>query len=143
MYRKTSHAAQFPKSCALNGVVYLILVIELFQQQCVILKGMFQSDWIKQHVIIIGIDPLLSNSAMCKHLCLENIKKLYTSSGKFDDQHHYKNIIESALVSTPERFNNNMDLLWLSERPLQENHYVYLLKLWMLKVICCPPVGCC
>ena len=37
-------------------------------------------------MVTIGFDQSLSNSAMYEHICLENIKKLYKSSGKFDDQ---------------------------------------------------------
>ena len=44
---------------------------------------------------------------MYKHRCLENIKKLYTSVVKYDDQHQYKAIIEAALVSTTDIFTDN------------------------------------
>ena len=39
---------------------------------------------------------------MYEHGCLENIKKLYTSTGKCDDKQQYKTIIKSSMVSTPE-----------------------------------------
>ena len=42
-----------------------------------------------------------------KHRRLENIKKLYKTGGKYDDQHQYKDIIESAMVSTTEVCNDN------------------------------------
>ena len=58
-----------------------------------IIKWLLQSDRLKQHMVTIGIDPLLSNNTMYKHICLENNKKLYTSSGKCDNQQHYKDII--------------------------------------------------
>ena len=41
---------------------------------------------------------------MYEHICLENINKLYTSDGKWDNQQQYKDILEAAMVSTTERF---------------------------------------
>ena len=37
----------------------------------------------------------------------ENIKKLYTSAVKYDDQLQFKAIIEASMVSNPERFTDN------------------------------------
>ena len=37
-------------------------------------------------MVTIGVDQSLSNSAMYGHRCLENIKKLYKSDVKCDDQ---------------------------------------------------------
>ena len=56
-------------------------------------------------MVIIGMYKLLSNSDLYEHRCLENIKKLYKSAGKCDDQHQSKSIIEAAMVSTPEGLN--------------------------------------
>ena len=58
--RETSHDAQCSKARALTKVVDLILEIESFQQIFVILKGLLNSDRIKQHMITIGIYQLLS-----------------------------------------------------------------------------------
>ena len=52
----------------------------------------------------VGVDRSLSNSEMYEHICIENIRKLYNSSGKFDEQKQYKAIIKEAMVSTPEGF---------------------------------------
>ena len=46
-------------------------------------------------MVTIGIDQSLSNNSMYEHICLESIKKLYTSAGEFDDQQQFKAIIES------------------------------------------------
>ena len=45
-------------------------------------------------MVTLVLDQLLSNSAMCEHICLENIKKLYKYSGECEYQQHYKAIIE-------------------------------------------------
>ena len=84
MDEKTAHAAQCSKSRALTKLIDLIPDIESFEQKCVILKDMFQSEQLKQHMVTIGIYKLLCNNAMYEHRCLENIKKIYTSSEKFD-----------------------------------------------------------
>ena len=44
---------------------------------------------------------------MYDHRCLVNVKKLYTSAGKFDYHLQFKAIIEASMVSTPDRFTNN------------------------------------
>ena len=51
---------------------------------------------------------------MYKHRCLENINKLYTSTGKYDDQLQFKSILEASMFSTPERFTDNSPM---SPRP--------------------------
>ena len=53
---KTAQAAQCSKSRALTKVIDLILDIESFEQQCVMLKDLLQSDRLKQHILTIGID---------------------------------------------------------------------------------------
>ena len=58
-------------------------------------------------MVTIGVEQSLSNSVMYKHRCLENIKKLYRTTGKCDDQQQYKAILETAIVSTPEEFTDN------------------------------------
>ena len=55
----------------------------------------------------IGIDKSFRNSALFGHRYIQNIKKLYHNSGNFDDQQQFKDILEAAMVSTPEVFTNN------------------------------------
>ena len=92
---KTVHDAQCSKSHESTKSVDLILDIESFEQQCVTLKVLFHSYRLKQHMVNIGIDQSLSNSAIYKHRCSENIMKLYTSDGKYDNQQQYKAIIDA------------------------------------------------
>ena len=92
---KTTHDAQCFKSCKWTKVIDLILEIELFEQQCVIIKGLLKSYRIEQHMVTIGIDKLLSKCEIYKHGCLEDTKKLYTSSGKWDDKMQFKAILEA------------------------------------------------
>ena len=75
IYGKYDHVYQCGKYRAFTKAIDLIIGIESFEQQCVITKGLLWSDRRKQHMIIIGIDPFLSNSEMNEHICLENITK--------------------------------------------------------------------
>ena len=64
MVWKTAYASQCYKSYALDKVIYLFIEIESFEQKCVIIKGLLQSDWLKQNMVTIGIDQFLTNCAM-------------------------------------------------------------------------------
>ena len=55
-------------------------------------------------------DQSLSNSDMHKYWCLKNIKELYKSSWKCDDQLQYKSIIEAAIVCTTEGLTDNIPI---------------------------------
>ena len=63
---------------------------------------MLQSPRLKYHVQTIGIYQSLSNNSLYEHKCLENMKKLYKQAGMWDDQKQFKDILEAAMVSTPE-----------------------------------------
>ena len=67
-------------------VIDYVLSIDAFEQQCVLLKVMFQSTQLKDHVQTIGIDPSLGNNTIYEHKCLESIKISYKQSCKCDDQ---------------------------------------------------------
>ena len=56
IYGKTAHAAQCYKPRALNKAIGLILKIHSFEQQCVIIKGLLQSERPRQHMVTIGVD---------------------------------------------------------------------------------------
>ena len=55
---------------------------------------LLQLEQLKEHMVTIGIEKSLRNSAIYEHLYLENIKKLYKHADKCDNQHHYKAVIE-------------------------------------------------
>ena len=44
-------------------------------------------------MVTIGVYQSFSNCEMCEHICLEKVKKLYNSAGKFYDQQQDKAII--------------------------------------------------
>ena len=79
---------------------------------------------------------------------LLNIKKLYKSSVKCDDQQQYKAIIESAMVSTPEGFTDNcpMDVGTLGTllNPISINYLILFLALLDVNQNkLCPHIRCC
>ena len=78
----------------MTKVIDLILGIESFEQQCVVIKGLLRSEQLKQYMVTIGVYQSLSNSLMYEHRCLKNIMELHKSSEKCDDQKHYKAILE-------------------------------------------------
>ena len=84
-----------------------VITIDTFEQQCVVLKGMLQSARLKDHVHTFVIDQYLRNNAIHEHKCLENIKTLYKQAGKCDDQKQFKDILQGAMVYTPELLNYN------------------------------------
>ena len=71
---------------------------------------MLHSEQLKYHVVTIGIEQYLGNSDLYEDICLENIKKLYKYSGKCDDQHKYKAILESDISSTPKGITDNIPI---------------------------------
>ena len=58
-------------------------------------------------MLTIGVDKSFSNSYFYEHICIDNIKTLYQSAGKCDDQWEYKAILEASMVSTPKFFSEN------------------------------------
>ena len=117
---KTAQAARCIKSMMMTKVVYYVLLVCTFEQQCVVLKGMLQSLCLKDHVQTIGIEKSLSNNSLYEHKYLENIKKLYKHAGKCDDQQQFKDILEASMVSTPEGFTNECPISLMASTPVKK-----------------------
>ena len=66
------------KSRIMTTVIYFVLSVDAFEQQCVVLKGMLKSTRLRDHAQIIFIGPSLSNNTIYEHKFLENIKN-YTN----------------------------------------------------------------
>ena len=64
IYGKSAQASKCVKSSIMNTVIDCALYIDTFEQQCLVIKGMLQSMCLKYHMKTIGIDQLLSNSAI-------------------------------------------------------------------------------
>ena len=81
---------------------------------------MLQSPRLKDHLHTIEIDPSIRNNTIYEHKFLETIKNLYKQAGKFDDQKKFKDIIEAAIVSTPEVFTNNSTISPRTSTPVKK-----------------------
>ena len=81
---------------------------------------MLQSLCLKYHVKTIGIDQSLSKNAQHEHNFIQNINKLYKHDGKCDDQQKFKDILEAAMVSTPEVFTNNSPRSPMTQAPFNK-----------------------
>ena len=81
---------------------------------------MLQSTCLKDHINTFGIDQSLSNSALFEHIFLQNINKLYQHTGKCDYQQKCKDILEAAMISTPEGFTNNSPRYPMTPTPVNK-----------------------
>ena len=117
---KSDQADRCIKSRITTKVIYSVTSIDTFEKQCVMLKGMFESPRLKDHVHTIGIGPFLINNTIYEHKCLENIKKLYEQAGKCDDQQQFKDILEDAMVSNTEGFTDNITIYPRTSSPVKK-----------------------
>ena len=53
---RTAQAGNYIKSRIITKVIDYVLLIDTFEQKCVVLKGVSQSPHLKYHVRTIGID---------------------------------------------------------------------------------------
>ena len=96
---KYPHAAQCVKLRVLKKVIYSILSINTFEQQCVVIKCLLQSAHLEDHMNTIGIDQSSFARSSFENRSMKNIKKIYQHAGKCDDQKNLKDIIDAAILS--------------------------------------------
>ena len=87
-----------------------------------------KSEQLTQHVVIIGVDSYLNKIYLYKNRFLENIKKLYSSSSKCDDQQQYKATIEENTFSATEVLTNNTPMAVTPLVTLKKPIAIYLLS---------------
>ena len=63
---------------------------------------MLQSSRLDDHMKTIGIEQSSFERSSFEHRCINNIKNIYQHAGKCDDQQNLKDIIDAAIISTPE-----------------------------------------
>ena len=95
------------KSRVLKKVVESILSINTFEQKCVVIKFLLQSSHLENHMKTSGIDQSSFARSSFENRCMNNIKKIYQHAGKCDDQLNLKDIIDAAILSTPEGVTDN------------------------------------
>ena len=86
----------------------------------------------------IGIDQSSFARSSFEHRCMNNTKKVYQHAGKCDDQQNLKDIIDSAIISTPEGVTDNSPNVHMTSSPVKNqvlgNHCVYSQTYWMLNL---------
>ena len=145
---KSSHAAQCVKSRIVNKDVDSILSIDTSEQQCVVIKGMLQSARLEYHMKTIGIDQSLRNRPSAEHKCLNNIKKINQHAVKCDDQQNLKDILDAAIVSTPEEFSDVSPSLRINQTTVKKTSagkslclFTNILNVKKRTSICCVESG--
>ena len=88
--------------------------------KCVVIKCMLQSSRLEDHMKNIGIDQSLYIRSSFEHKCMNNIKKIYQHAGKCDDQQNLKDIIDAAILSTPERVTDTSPNVHMSSKPVKK-----------------------
>ena len=68
----------------------------------------------------IGIDQSSFARSSFEHRCMNNIKKIYRHAGKCDDQQNLKDIIDSAILSTPQGVTGNIPNVHMSSKPVKK-----------------------
>ena len=135
---KSPHAAQCVKSRVLNKSMNPILSINTFEQQCVVIKCMLQSSRLDDHMKTIGIDQSSCTRSSFAHRCMNNIKKIYQHSGKWDDQQNLKDIIDAAILSHLEWVTDNSPNVHMTSIPVKNqvlgNNCVYSKTYWLLNL---------
>ena len=120
MEKKSPHAAQCVKSRVLNKVIDSILSINTFEQQCVVIECMLQSSRLEDHMKTIGIDQSSFTRTSFEHRSMNNIKKIYQHTGKCYDQQNLKDIIDAAIISTPEGVTDNSPNVHMTSTPIKK-----------------------
>ena len=90
-------------------------------------------------MVDIWVYQSLGNCAFYEYICLKNIKKLYKTAGKYDDQQQYKAIIEAEMFSTYEGCNDNSPMTHTqynsTKKKVQGNHPVNFQRHWVSNII--------
>ena len=68
----------------------------------------------------IGMDQTSFARSTFEHRCMNNIKKIYEHAGKCDDQQNIKDIIDSSILSTPERVTDNSPNVHMASKPVKK-----------------------
>ena len=79
---------------------------------------MLQSSRLEYHMKTIGIDQSSFTRSSFENRCMHNIKKIYQHAGKCDDQQNLKDIIDAAILSTPDRVTDNSPNVHMVSKPV-------------------------
>ena len=68
----------------------------------------------------IGIDQSSFYRSSFEHRCMNNIKNIYQHAGKCDDKQNFKDIIDAAILSTPEGVIYNSPNVHMTSTPVNK-----------------------
>ena len=94
--------------------------MDTFEQTFVVIKCMLQSSHLKDHMKTIVIDLSSFFRSSFEHICMNNTKKIYQHAVKFDYQQNLKDIIDAAILSTPEGLTDNIPNAPISSTPVKK-----------------------
>ena len=117
---KSPHSTQCVNSRILSKAIDFILSIDTFEKQCVVIKCMSQSSRLEDHMKTIGIDQSSFTRYSLEHKYMINIKNMYQHAGKCDDEKNLKDILEAAILSTPEGVTDNSPNVPLTSTPVKK-----------------------
>ena len=81
---------------------------------------MLQSSRLEDHMKNIYIDQSSFTRSSLEHRCMNNIKKIYQHEGNCDDQQNLKDIIDAAILSTPEGVTDNSPNVHMTSTPVKK-----------------------
>ena len=81
---------------------------------------MLQPSPLEDHMKTIGIDQSSFIRSSFEHRCMNNIKNIYQHAGKCDDQQNIKDIIDDAVLSTPEGVTDNSPNVHMTSTPVKK-----------------------
>ena len=81
---------------------------------------MLQSSRLEDHMKTIGIDQSSFARSSFENICMNNTKNIYQHAGKCDDQQNLKDIIDAAILSTPEGVTNNSPNVHMTSTPVKK-----------------------
>ena len=75
---------------------------------------------LEDHMKTIGIDQSSFARSSFEHRCINNIRKIYQHTGKCDDKKNLKDIIDAAILSTPEGVTDNSPNVHMTSTPVKK-----------------------
>ena len=81
---------------------------------------MLESSRLEDHMKTIGIEQSSYATSSFEHRCMNNIKKIYQHAGKCDDQQNLKDIIDAAILSTPQGVTANSPNVHMTSTPVKK-----------------------
>ena len=81
---------------------------------------MLKSSSLENHTKSIGMEQSSFTRSSFEHICMNNIKKIYQHAGKCDDQQNLKDILDAAIISTPEGVTDNSHNVHMTSTPVKK-----------------------